>query len=82
MTGNLNSFPLLWIFALEINNLIVIFNLESKFNTEVLKATFFYLRSFLNAKYENQLDIFVNYNGQVCKKYIQLMQQNHFLKMK
>lgn len=42
--------------------------MESKFNTEVLKSTFFYLRSFLNAKYENQLDIFVNYNGQICKK--------------
>ena len=28
----------------------------------------FYLRSFLIAKYENQLDIYVNFNGQLCKK--------------
>lgn len=37
-------------------------------DSDVLKATSFYLRSFLIAKYENQLDIFINFNGQVCKK--------------
>ena len=42
--------------------------MESKFSSELLKANLFYLRSFLNAKYENQLDIFINYNGQICKK--------------
>jgi hypothetical protein len=26
------------------------------------------LRSFLTAKYENQLDIYINFNGQICKK--------------
>jgi transcription initiation factor TFIIH subunit 3 len=26
------------------------------------------LRSFLTAKYENQLDVYINFNGQICKK--------------
>ena len=53
---------------LEVNNLVVIFNLGLNFDSEVLKATSFYLRSFLIAKYENQLDVFIIFNGQVCKK--------------
>lgn len=40
----------------------------SSLDPKVLKAASFYLRSFLIAKYENQLDIFINFNGQVCKK--------------
>lgn len=34
----------------------------------MLKAVFFYLRSFLIAKYENQLEIYINFNEQICKK--------------
>ena len=34
----------------------------------MINSVFFYLRTFLIAKYENQLDIFINFNDQVCKK--------------
>lgn len=38
------------------------------FSPELIKSVAFYLRSFLIAKYENQLDIYINFNGQICKK--------------
>lgn len=43
-------------------------NLSEKFSHELIKSVCFYLKSYLIAKYENQLDIYVNFNGQVCKK--------------
>lgn len=48
--------------------MILILNLSASFSPELIKSVSFYLRSFLIAKYENQLDIFINFNGQVCKK--------------
>lgn len=53
---------------LESNYLVVILNLSVKFSPELIQSVLFYLRSFLISKYENQLDIFINFNGQVCKK--------------
>ena len=48
--------------------MIVVFNLSANFSPELIKSVSFYLRSFLIAKYENQLDIYINFNGQTCKK--------------
>ena len=42
--------------------------MSSSFNPELIKSVSFYLRSFLIARYENQLEIYINFNGQVCKK--------------
>lgn len=48
--------------------MIAVFNLSANFSFELIKAVSLYLRSFLIAKYENQLDIYINFNGQACKK--------------
>lgn len=48
--------------------MVVIFNLSHNIRSELFDSVLFYLRSFLIAKYENQLEIFINLNDQVCKK--------------